>query len=76
MKIKIFGKLTDIFGGPLLFVDRHCERVIDLKNYIENQYPEAKQYTFIIVVNNKKSENEDDIPANAEVAILPPFSGG
>lgn len=77
MKIKVFGKLTDVF--------RHTEYEIDIQGFdtifllrskLEEEMPELKGMSFIVVVNGKKSEDETRIFENSEIVLLPPYSGG
>ncbi|PSL07334.1 molybdopterin synthase sulfur carrier subunit [Cecembia rubra] len=47
-----------------------------LKGYLFQQYPEIKDTKFSISVNRKQVKGDSPIPNEAEVALLPPFSGG
>lgn len=77
MKIKIFGKLTDIFkGNEYNFSLEDPISATEFKVKLEAQFMELKQTTYLIILNGKKAENEDTLTENSEIALLPPYSGG
>lgn len=77
MKLKIFGKLTDIFSGSEFDLNsENINSIADLKNKLYEIFPELRESTFLIIVNGEKSDNEKLIPKDAEIALLPPYSGG
>lgn len=76
MKIKIFGKLTDVFGTSQYECDFNGEYVSELKNYLEETFSELKNATYFIVINGTKAEENGQLPKEAEIALLPPYSGG
>ncbi|RZS97353.1 MoaD/ThiS family protein [Cecembia calidifontis] len=47
-----------------------------LKGYLFQQYPALKDTKFGIAVNRKQVSGDSPIPNGAEIALLPPFSGG
>ncbi|MCH6200708.1 MoaD/ThiS family protein [Aquiflexum sp. LQ15W] len=47
-----------------------------LLGYLYQQYPELQHTKFGIAVNKKMAVGKTVIPIGAEVALLPPFSGG
>lgn len=76
MKIKTFGYITEIIGTS----DFELDNPINLKEFrknLENKFPELKTKNFSIAVNEEVI-NDDDfiIEKDAEIALLPPFSGG
>ncbi|MCT6868800.1 MoaD/ThiS family protein [Apibacter sp.] len=76
MNIKIFGKLTDIFQSESYQIKEKVNTVSNLKELLENYFPELKTLNYLIIVNNTNTKESDRIPEGAEVALLPPFSGG
>lgn len=76
MNIKIFGKLTDIFQSESYQIKEKVNTVSNLKELLENYFPELKTLNYLIIVNNINTKESDRIPEGAEVALLPPFSGG
>ncbi|MBB6330916.1 molybdopterin converting factor small subunit [Chryseobacterium sediminis] len=77
MTLKIFGKLTDIFKKDQYDLDtENISNVSDLKKVLNEKFPALKDLTFLIVVNGVKAEDSEPISGDAEIALLPPYSGG
>ncbi len=47
-----------------------------LKVWLNKHFPELKDIKLSVAINKKIIHGETAIPDNAEVALLPPFSGG
>lgn len=75
MKILAFGKIAEIIGKPQLEVDDFPTTEI-LLGFLHQQYPALKNHKFSIAVNKKQVNGNAPIALGAEVALLPPFSGG
>lgn len=75
MKIMIFGKLTDIFQNTIYEVSE-VVTVTELRKHLEIAFPDLKKYNYLVAVNKQIVNGENSIPKNAEIALLPPFSGG
>ncbi len=75
MELLYFGQLTDITG---------CEsqRLLQVKDtdslrmLLFEQYPRLQHVKFMIAINNKLVSDNQPIPADARIALMPPFSGG
>ena len=77
MKLKIFGKLTDIFNGNEYDLDsKNVTSVSELKVKLFEKFPELKESTFLIIVNGVKANDSKIISIPSEIALLPPYSGG
>ncbi|MCO6564500.1 MAG: MoaD/ThiS family protein [Apibacter sp.] len=76
MNIKIFGKLTDIFMNEKYQLNKKVNTVSDLKETLENYFPDLKSLNYLIIINNQNAKESDPIPEGAEIALLPPYSGG
>ncbi|WP_419867994.1 MoaD/ThiS family protein [Chryseobacterium sp. CT-SW4] len=76
MKIKIFGKLTDTFGVTEYSMAEEIKDTQELKSKLEESFPHLKTMTYFLVVNGKKQDQNIPLPENAEIALLPPYSGG
>lgn len=77
MTLKIFGKLTDIFKNVQYDLDtENINTISDLKKLLYEKFPALKELTFLIVVNGVKAEDGEPIFDDAEIALLPPYSGG
>lgn len=77
MKIRIFGKLTDIFENTEYEIDTESIWTASaLRLRLEELHPQLKGMTYIIVADGKIIENETEISEDSEVALLPPYSAG
>ncbi|MDE3182282.1 MAG: MoaD/ThiS family protein [Bacteroidota bacterium] len=75
MNIKVFGQLTDIFKGENINIENAAD-VNELKNRLIDSYPALSGKTFVIAVDKKIIHENLSLTQNAEIALLPPFSGG
>ncbi len=75
MNIKVFGQLTDIIREENISVEKVAD-VNGLKNHLNIRYPALAEKTFVIAVNKKITHENIPLTADAEIALLPPFSGG
>jgi len=77
MKLKIFGKLTDIFTtDEYNFSLESIKSVAELKLMLEKEFPKLKETTYLVAVDGAKAENIQAISNESEIALLPPYSGG
>ena len=75
MKIRIFGNLTDIFGADNYTIEP-VATVSDLKEKLEQVFPQLGSYIYLTVINDEIAQANSFIPPDAEIALLPPYSGG
>jgi sulfur-carrier protein len=75
MNIMIFGQLEDITGSSVIGVENVADSESLLKK-LYAQYPLLKEKKFLIAVNQKIITEKTQISEQAEIALLPPFSGG
>jgi len=75
MKIQIYGELTDVFGADNYTIDS-AVTVLELKEKLEQIFPELKNYVYLVVINDEITKENNSIPSDAEIALLPPYSGG
>lgn len=75
MEIKAFGQLTDIFEKETFSIES-VKDLNELKEKLIKSYPALSQKTFVIAVNKQIIHNNVSLNEDAEVALLPPFSGG
>lgn len=78
MKILAFGIVKDIFSNAVIDIDCKNElSVSDLKNILEEKYPQLNQLgSYMIAKNNEYVSANDFINEIDEIAIIPPVSGG
>lgn len=75
MKILAFGILAEKIGTTSIVVE-NIHDTNGLKNELFRLFPDLQELNFIISVNRKIIHENMVLDANAEVALLPPFSGG
>lgn len=77
MKLKVFGKLTEIFNtGEYSFSLESITSIAELKLMLEKEFPKLKETTFLVAVDGIKADNTKSISDASEIALLPPYSGG
>jgi molybdopterin synthase sulfur carrier subunit len=75
IKVLAFGMLAEKIQTQSLELEGIPTTDV-LKGYLYQQYPELKEVKFSIAVNRKQVTTNTPIPNEAEIALLPPFSGG
>lgn len=75
MNIMVFGQLEDIMGSSVVAVENVTDTELLLQKLFM-QYPLLKEKKFLVAVNKKIVSEKTTIGEQAEVALLPPFSGG
>lgn len=74
VRVVSFGKIADILGSKNLEVE--AADTEELQRLLFEKYPRLKEAIFAIAVNRQVVTGTTALPPNAEVALLPPFSGG
>lgn len=74
-KVIAFGMIAEKLRTKELFLDGISSTDV-LIGYLHQQYPDLQHLKFAIAVNKKQVSGDTPIPVGAEVALLPPFSGG
>jgi molybdopterin synthase sulfur carrier subunit len=76
MKVQVvsFGKIADILGAKSLEVN--ASDTSELQNILFERFPALRNSMFAIAVNRQVVTGHTELSENAEVALLPPFSGG
>lgn len=75
IKVMIYGQLEDITGSPEISIIE-VNNTDMLKEYLFKQYPLLKHKKFLVAINKQVVTETTTIDNNAEIALLPPFSGG
>jgi molybdopterin converting factor small subunit len=75
MRIMVFGQLAEITGSSTMSIEK-VDDTEALQETLYKLYPSLKQKTFLIAVDKKIINEKSKISNNAEIALLPPFSGG
>jgi molybdopterin synthase sulfur carrier subunit len=75
VELTLFGQLADIARRPKF----HLQDIPDtdtLQKKIHEMYPELANMSYSIAVNKKTIHENTVFDGDANVALLPPFSGG
>lgn len=75
MNIKIFGQLTDITGNSSVTLEDVADTDILIRQ-LQLKYPGLLHAKYAVAVNKQIIQRTTVLPQDAEVALLPPFSGG
>jgi molybdopterin synthase sulfur carrier subunit len=77
MKVKVlfFGILTELVGKGIKYYE-DVKSLEQLKQRVEEDYPEIVHYKFKISLNNIFINGDKALKNGDEVAFLPPFAGG
>lgn len=79
IKVLFFATLRDRAGTKSFELDIPAETTVQvLKEMVINAYPGLKETmdTVVISINREFAFDESVVPAEAEVAMFPPVSGG
>jgi len=75
MTIKIFGQLHDIVENSLIEIENAAD-TDELIQQLQLKYPALKISKYKVAVNKNIVQSNTALQQDAEIALLPPFSGG
>lgn len=75
IQIKAFGMIAEKLGSSDLELKGSFDSD-NLRSELEKQFPDLKGMKYSFAVNRALISENVQIPNEAEVALLPPFSGG
>lgn len=75
VNVIFFGVLSDVVGQNTLTI-QNTDNITDLKSKLITNYPDLKNYTYRMAVNQQIVEDNHRFFNNDTVAIMPPFAGG
>jgi hypothetical protein len=75
IEVRIFGQLEDITSTPTVLIKKVGD-TDSLQEELFMTYPALKEKKFSIAVNQNIIHQNTMLDDNAQVALLPPFSGG
>jgi len=79
VKLLFFATLRDRAGAKSMELDIPADLTVQgLKDKISQEYPNLRESmsSVLITINREYAFDEAVIPANAELAMFPPVSGG
>jgi molybdopterin converting factor small subunit len=75
IKIKLFGNLSELANTQVIWIDFKTT-FFELRDELFLQFPLLVNKEFVFAINQKITHENVIINQNAEIALLPPFSGG
>jgi molybdopterin converting factor subunit 1 len=76
MRVLLFGITREIVGSTECDIPE-MQTVGDLKNWLRETYPQMSGlHSLAVAVNKEYADDDQPLPVNAEIAIIPPVSGG
>jgi molybdopterin synthase sulfur carrier subunit len=75
ISIKLFGNLSELINAHEIVID-FKPTFFELKAELYLQFPMLEKQEFVFAINQKITHENSIINQNAEIALLPPFSGG
>jgi molybdopterin converting factor subunit 1 len=79
VRVRLFARARDLAGRQAVFLELPAEATVgEVRRRLAVEYPalEAILGRCALAVNDEFAEDTAALPANAEVALLPPVSGG
>ncbi len=79
IKLLFFATIRDRAGTKFLEMDIPVDMtILDLKDKLSTDYPNLKDSmkSVLITINREYAFDEAVVPANAEIGMFPPVSGG
>lgn len=79
IQVHLFARAKDLAGAEIVTLDVPEElSAKELRRHLVETVPKLTDLLprCAVAVNNEFAEEDTPIPANAEVAVLPPVSGG
>ena len=75
-KVRLFAGLREKAGKDLLEFEGSARTAEELKAFLEKDFPFLVGTGFALWANEKPASGSMEIPEDAELALLPPVSGG
>jgi len=79
LPVRMFARARDVVGKEVVFIELPPgSSVGDLRQRLEAEFPGLKSLLerSALAVNDEFADDSSIIPSNAEMALLPPVSGG
>lgn len=75
VKILAFGKIADLTGQKE-WKWENISSTTTFKEKLEQEYPALQKMKYQLAVNKKLANGDMSLEDQAEIALLPPYSGG
>ncbi|WP_298224988.1 MoaD/ThiS family protein [Flavobacterium sp.] len=76
--VKYFGIIADVTSKKeeTFTLSDAVNSIQSLQFHLEQLYPEIKNTTYSLAINQKLTNQNETLQDQDEIALLPPFSGG
>jgi molybdopterin synthase sulfur carrier subunit len=75
LTIRLFGQFIEMAGSNTLALEGVADtNALRLK--LENLYPELQSIPYLVAVDKDITTGNTPLQAGADIALLPPYSGG
>jgi sulfur-carrier protein len=75
LQILFFGQLATLTGCPSADMPRPAD-TDELQRQLHETYPRLREAKYLVTLNLKVIKENTPVSEDAEIALLPPFSGG
>ncbi len=75
IKVWVYGQLEDFTGASVITLENIFDTDMLTQNLFQ-KFPLLKDKKFLVAVDKQVVTEKTAIDSNAEIALLPPFSGG
>jgi len=75
LRVTLYGILQERIASELSLTVQ-LKNVFELRSYLEEKYPVLRKIPYLVAINRTISSPESSLISGAEIALLPPFSGG
>lgn len=75
ISVRAFGMIAEKIGSGQIQLTE-ISTVEELRDSLFEKFPDLKNMKFSIAINKQLVSGNAPIPADSEIALLPPFSGG
>lgn len=75
VNIIAFGKIAELLPGREWKMEG-ISSTSALRERLEKDYPDLKDLPYLVAVNKQIASGDQPLSPGAEVALLPPYSGG
>ncbi len=75
ISVRAFGMIAEKIGSGQIQLTG-ISTVEELRDSLFEKFPDLKNMKFSIAINKQLVSGNAPIPADSEIALLPPFSGG
>jgi len=76
IKVLLFAQLQEEIGQSTLFLEANDWTVKQVKEHLQQAYPQATLQASMTAVNEEYAFDDDIVKEGDTIAFLPPVSGG